>query len=143
AGQSASDLLEQLYRAHGLWSSALTTLNFDQSVEAAALARSRVRALAAAPPQEFDGLEVREVLDYTQNVSARPWYLGWADLVEIRLQGGARALVRPSGTEPKLKVYADFRDEFDPTRATTEQERAADQRARRLAQAAAMYLGEL
>ena len=34
-----------------------------------------------------------------------PTGLGPADVLELRLSGDAKLIVRPSGTEPKLKLY--------------------------------------
>jgi phosphomannomutase len=50
------------------------------------------------------------VHDYRSGGSTRPRWLPDAELVEFELEGG-RVLVRPSGTEPKLKVYVDWRAE--------------------------------
>ncbi|MBK7154120.1 MAG: phospho-sugar mutase [Sandaracinaceae bacterium] len=46
-------------------------------------------------------------------VDGRTEALGWApsDLLVIELTGGQRAMLRPSGTEPKLKLYFDARAE--------------------------------
>jgi len=45
--------------------------------------------------------------DYLTGAERRPRWLGAASLVELRLQDRTRVLVRPSGTEPKLKMYVD------------------------------------
>ena len=39
----------------------------------------------------------------------RPFWLSEQDLIELVFGSNGRALVRPSGTEPKLKVYVDLR----------------------------------
>ncbi len=46
-------------------------------------------------------------------VDGRTEALGWApsDLLVLELEGGQRAMLRPSGTEPKLKLYFDGRAE--------------------------------
>lgn len=49
------------------------------------------------------------VTDYRVNADLRPLWLGEQDLIEIELGDVGRVLVRPSGTEPKLKVYVDLR----------------------------------
>ena len=48
-----------------------------------------------------------------RHVDGRTEALGWApsDLLVIELTGGQRAMLRPSGTEPKLKLYFDARAE--------------------------------
>jgi phosphomannomutase len=44
--------------------------------------------------------------------------LGAQDLVELTLGEQGRVLVRPSGTEPKLKVYVDLSDATTPDHGT-------------------------
>jgi phosphomannomutase len=65
--------------------------------------------LAEKPPTTVGGHEVVSVTDYRVDADSRPIWLGEQDLIEIRLTDGGRVLVRPSGTEPKLKVYVDLR----------------------------------
>ena len=43
----------------------------------------------------------------------RPRWLGAQALVEFHLEGGGRVLARPSGTEPKLKIYVDLKGDID------------------------------
>ena len=45
--------------------------------------------------------------DYRKGAARRPRWLGAASLVELQMQDRTRVLVRPSGTEPKLKMYVD------------------------------------
>ena len=42
----------------------------------------------------------------------RPRWLAAQALVEFELEGGGRVLARPSGTEPKLKIYVDLRGDL-------------------------------
>jgi phosphomannomutase len=142
-GRTILDELADLYARHGVWVSHLTNLAFEATPDALARAGASVRRLAAEPPQELSGLLVKRVRDYTCGESERPWYLGWADLVELELEGEARVLVRPSGTEPKLKIYADLKRAFQPRVAVAEQEHAAESRVEQLAEAMADFLRTL
>lgn len=58
--------------------------------------------LRAAPPTEMAGVEVLAAADLTDGRLGHPVQALVLDLVD-----GARLVVRPSGTEPKLKVYAE------------------------------------
>ena len=70
--------------------------------------RATVETLADEPPREVDGMAVAGVTDYRRGASARPPWLGAQALVELDLGDTGRILVRPSGTEPKLKIYVDL-----------------------------------
>ena len=66
--------------------------------------------LRATPPTELGGLAVEAIDDLD---------LGSADLpptdgLRYRLADGARVIVRPSGTEPKLKCYLEVVVPVDP-----------------------------
>jgi len=55
----------------------------------------------AEPPTKIAGLAVREVVDLSRGTAELPP----TDGLILRLEEGARVVLRPSGTEPKLKVY--------------------------------------
>lgn len=57
--------------------------------------------LRAQPPAQVAGRDVAEVVDYAKGVGDLPK----ANVVEFRLAGGGKLIVRPSGTEPKIKAY--------------------------------------
>jgi len=67
------------------------------------VAAQRVRALQESPPTELGGAAVTRVQSFPE-----------ADLLRLELDGGVRVQVRPSGTEPKVKLYGEAID-TDPT----------------------------
>ena len=64
---------------------------------------AKVSALRADPPAEIGGRAVVSTEEYPE-----------ADLLRFELAGGVRVQVRPSGTEPKVKLYGEAVDE-DPS----------------------------
>ncbi len=62
-------------------------------------AAAAVRALQADPPGDLAGARVVDVVAFPE-----------ADLLRIVLEGGVRVQVRPSGTEPKVKLYGEAID---------------------------------
>ena len=52
-------------------------------------------------PKEIAGLKVVGTMDYQAEGTGLPK----ANVLEYRLEGGAKFMVRPSGTEPKIKTY--------------------------------------
>jgi len=106
-GETIIDRLHELWRRHGLWVSQQTSL-VRAGPEGAESMRRAIAALGSDPPSEIGGIQVTEVLDYRENADARPAWLGAQDLIELTLGDQGRILVRPSGTEPKLKIYVDL-----------------------------------
>jgi phosphomannomutase len=106
-GASLLDRLERLYRAHGLWVSVQKSITRTGSEGLAEIQRA-MTVLGERPPSEIAGRAVVRVVDYRTGAEARPRWLGKASLIALELEGGGRVLVRPSGTEPKLKIYVDL-----------------------------------
>ncbi|WP_340376560.1 phospho-sugar mutase [Streptomyces sp. SS7] len=95
-GRTLLDLLDELAVEHGLH--ATDQLSFrveDLSVIADAMRRLRER-----PPASLAGLPVTRTEDLTRGTDRLPPTDGLRYTLE-----GARVIVRPSGTEPKLKCY--------------------------------------
>jgi phosphomannomutase len=65
-------------------------------------AAAKVRAMRADPPAAIGGRAVLNTEEYPE-----------ADLLRFELEGGVRVQIRPSGTEPKVKLYGEAVDE-DP-----------------------------
>ncbi|MDF2443779.1 MAG: phosphomannomutase [Subtercola sp.] len=72
----------------------VTDLTFIQTV---------MGRLRAAPPTSIGGIDVTGIDDLAEGSADLPP----SDILRIRLTDGSRIMVRPSGTEPKLKVYID------------------------------------
>lgn len=108
AGATIVDRLHDLWRRHGLWVSGQTSIAVTGpgGLEAMVTAVDR---LGQDPPAEVGGVPVVAVADYRENAADRPPWLGEQSLIELSLGDDGRVLVRPSGTEPKLKVYTDLR----------------------------------
>jgi phosphomannomutase len=59
--------------------------------------------LRANPPEAIGGVAVRQIDDFANGFAGLPA----GDILRIRLEDGSRVIVRPSGTEPKVKTYID------------------------------------
>ncbi len=102
-GRTLWDRLISLWSSVGIWASAQRSVA-SRAEETPGL----VDNLANNPPAEIAGLSVERVIDYRVGEESRPPWLGAQDLVELSLGGAGRALARPSGTEPKVKIYVDL-----------------------------------
>jgi phosphomannomutase len=107
-GATLFDRLGELYAEHGLWASAALNVALSGS-DAAAQLTARLEALLQQPELRLEGQRVKRVVDYRAGASERPVWLGATSLYELELESGDRVLVRPSGTEPKLKLYGHVR----------------------------------
>lgn len=115
SGASVRERLLGLYERYGLWASVQRSIVREGSEGSAEIERA-VNRVAAAPPNELGGRAVSSAVDYRIGAEARPFWLGASTLVALSLGREGRVLVRPSGTEPKLKIYVDLRR--DLTRGT-------------------------
>jgi phosphomannomutase len=106
--------LGELYRRHGAWASLPHNVvrGGARGLEEIAAA---VRRIAEVAPTALGGCPVTRVVDYRISDDSRPWWRSVADMVEIWMGDEARIVARPSGTEPKLKFYADVREGVGPS----------------------------
>src|SRR6476659_2625289 len=96
-GRTLTDRLDDIARAHGLHATdQLSARVTDLSLIAAAMERLR-----SAPPATLGGLKVERVDDLAKGSAELPP----TDGLRFTLAEDARAIVRPSGTEPKIKCY--------------------------------------
>jgi phosphomannomutase len=102
AGQSVLDRWDALETAHGVHLTAQLTLPTRAPEEIMA-------GLRAAPPAALGGPPVRSVTDLAPGSAELPP----TDALILRLDG-ARVVLRPSGTEPKLKAYLDVTEPVAP-----------------------------
>ncbi len=105
-GMTLVDRLAELYRRFGVWVSVQKSVR-KPGASGAETIRTAIRDLGEQPPQSLGGTAVHSVIDYRRGASQRPAWLGNTQLIGLHLDGGHRVLVRPSGTEPKLKIYVD------------------------------------
>jgi phosphomannomutase len=110
-GLSPFDRLFELYAEHGLWASAAQNLTLS-GPGAASRVVGALDALVAADNLNVAGQRVMRRIDYRTGAAQRPAWLGAAQLLELELESGARLFVRPSGTEPKLKLYGHVRSDI-------------------------------
>jgi len=108
AGGTVWDRLGALYARHGLWVSTQKSVVREGAAGAEEIAAAMVR-LADHHPDSLAGIDVTAVNDYRTGAETRPRWLGATALVEFVLGDSGRALIRPSGTEPKIKIYVDLR----------------------------------
>jgi phosphomannomutase len=139
-GRTAWDRLEDLYRRHGLWVSTQRSV-VRPGTEGAAAIKAAMERIGSTTPDTLGGHRVVGTKDYRVGAEQRPRYLAAASLVELDLGPGGRVLVRPSGTEPKIKIYADLRSNLTAGDDVWERESALLEDAGSIAEELVEFLG--
>ncbi|MFF1485549.1 phospho-sugar mutase [Streptomyces sp. NPDC058319] len=117
-GRTLLDLLDDLAVEHGLHA----TDQLSVRVEDLSLIADAMRRLREQPPTGLAGLPVTRAEDLTQGTETLPPTDGLRYTLD-----GARVIVRPSGTEPKLKCYLEVVVPVpDRTHLTAARAKAAD-----------------
>ena len=98
-GISLIDKLDELYRKYGY---CLNTLHFYEFEGSAGFAKMQsIMKDFRGDIQSIGGKKVEKVLDYAPGLDGLPK----SDVLKFLLEDNCSVVVRPSGTEPKLKTY--------------------------------------
>ncbi len=123
-GTTLLGYLEEIQRAHGLYLARQFNTTLPGATGAATI-QQVMEAFRGRPPSSFGAWAIRATNDYqTQRRSAdghtSPLGLPKSNVLAWELEGGGRVTLRPSGTEPKLKVYFELKETMGPTEALRE-----------------------
>jgi len=140
-GKTLYQRLDELYRRYGCFAEGQISVQMpgEKGMDDMQALMAKLRT---TPPESLGGLKVTQVRDYLHNQILRPGVLptlAWTgepfeapagDLVILDFEDeGNYVAIRPSGTEPKVKVYLFA---FDPTTAVTDLESTKAAQAARL-----------
>lgn len=134
-GQTIYDYLIDTYKRYGYFCNSVRS-TVMQGVAGSADIRKIQQSLRAAPPAEIAGRKVLRVIDYWDETRFGPFVSetdrSGRNLITFLLEGGMKATIRPSGTEPKNKIYLELGTEpvgadadertFEALRAKTDRE---------------------
>lgn len=101
-GKNLFMVLEELYQKYGM----VRDISFSYSLdgnEGKKRMKKIMDTLHSSPLKSIGKRAVTKVWDY----------LPKADVIKLVLEDGSTAIIRPSGTEPKLKVYVFLNEEFE------------------------------
>jgi phosphomannomutase len=101
--KSLLDRLDEIEAHFGVHSIYQLSLRAEGSEGLAAI-KAAVQSMREKPPTELGGITVSEVFDLADGFEG----LGATDGLLLRLGTSGRVVVRPSGTEPKLKAYIEI-----------------------------------
>ncbi|WP_425863860.1 phospho-sugar mutase [Arthrobacter sp. TWP1-1] len=121
-GRTLFDVLDDLALEHGLHSSNQISIRVEELSDITEM----MARLRAQPPVSFDGSSVAQLTDLSVGTKDLPATDGMSYLTE----NGTRVIIRPSGTEPKLKCYLEV---IVPAAGTDELTAAREEAQRALA----------
>ncbi len=123
-GATLADHLDELAARFGAFASSQISLRFTDLSEIPRL----MNRLREHPPTQIGGSPVAAIDDFERGIDGFPP----GDILRIWLADGSRIVIRPSGTEPKLKAYID---------ASSTEGSAAERRATAAARVATLEAG--
>ena len=101
-GKTLVDLLHEIYRKFGIYREKQFSLTFEEGKKGLDNIQRLIENLRKNPPASFAGQKVISSEDFLKET---PENLPRSDVLLYRLQDQSKIIIRPSGTEPKLKVY--------------------------------------
>ena len=99
-GKTLADALEALFQKYGYYKEGTINVTM-KGLDGLRLRNEKMNALRANAPATIGGLRVENVVDYKNGARGLPP----SNVLLYELADGAWLCVRPSGTEPKLKLY--------------------------------------
>ncbi len=112
-GITLYDRLQEIYREYGYFTEKVVSITLPGK-DGVEQMRGIMRRLRENPPQRIGNFAVTATRDYMTGLRASggveaPMGLPESDVLYYELEGGNWLCVRPSGTEPKIKLYINTR----------------------------------
>jgi len=105
AGRTLADAIDDLARAYGVYLTRQVSARFAD----ASLIPGTMAALLASPPATLGGAAVAAADDMNAGIDGLPPTNG----LRLTTDTGSRVIIRPSGTEPKVKAYLEVIEPLD------------------------------
>ncbi len=112
-GKTLVDVLDLIYEQFGIFREKLVSITL-KGKEGTEKMHALMKSLRGHPPKKLGGNAVQAIADYTCGLrkelasgKTAPMTLPHADVLIFWLEDGSKVAIRPSGTEPKIKVYAE------------------------------------
>ncbi len=130
-GLTLLDYLDDIYRRYGYYANLLTSMVMT-GAEGLTHIQNIQDVMRRQPPATVAGYGVTKVVDHWDESGLHGAFLSETDrasrnMLSFRLDNGARAIIRPSGTEPKNKIYIEVPS--DPLGPESSREALARQKA--------------
>lgn len=106
------DILHSLYHKHGYYLEKLLSIEFEDTKNDREKMANGMAKLRASPPHQINGIEVVSIEDVSismkknlKNGLTESLSLPKSNVLIFWLEDGSKVIARPSGTEPKIKIY--------------------------------------
>ncbi len=106
------DTLHELYKKHGIFREDQVSVKFEDGKKGHEKMQALIKHLRENPPEKINDIEVIEKADYLsgirddiQTMKKHSIPLPKSNVLSFRLADRSKIIVRPSGTEPKVKIY--------------------------------------
>ena len=117
-GKTLIDVLHEIYKKHGIYREKLISVVYPDSKETKDNIKKMMESIRSNPPKSFAGIAVQSFEDYQTSkkvdlVSGKeqPITLPKSNVLLFWLEDGSKLVIRPSGTEPKVKIYCGVVDQ--------------------------------
>lgn len=107
------DLLEEIYAKYGFYHEKQLAIKFPDGQRSIEEMKTKIQALRDHPPKALKGIQIIKICDYQSSTSLdclsgkrEKISLSKSNVLSYLLEDGSEFIIRPSGTEPKIKIYA-------------------------------------
>jgi phosphoglucomutase/phosphomannomutase len=114
------DFLYKIYALFGVYQERQLSINLEESKKSQDLINLAMDHLRQHPPTHLEGLKVVSIADYTTrqsldlvNHTQHALTLPKTNMLIFTLEDQSTFIIRPSGTEPKIKIYASIQKKAD------------------------------
>lgn len=118
-GKTLKIKMDEIYQKHGVHLESLINLKFSESELGMNQMKALMESLRKNPPKEIGGKAIEKMEDFSPGLNGLPP----SNVLRFWLKDGSKIVIRPSGTEPKVKIY------IEVTASSTQ---IADQRLKQL-----------
>ncbi|MBB64761.1 MAG: phosphomannomutase [Waddliaceae bacterium] len=112
-GKTLVDILHQIYDEHGIYKEGLLSVNYPETQEGRKHMQEAMKSLRAQPPKQFLGVPVVVIEDFESGTrkdlrtgAVEQLTLPKSNILRYWLGDDSKLVIRPSGTEPKIKIYS-------------------------------------
>jgi phosphomannomutase len=114
------DFLYKIYTLFGVYQERQLSIQLEEGQKSHQLILAAMEHLRSSPPSHLEGLKILSIADYMTRVQTEtttqkthPLDLPKSNALAYTLEDNSQFIIRPSGTEPKIKIYASIQKHPD------------------------------